>query len=85
MDMHFEGYSELQRLVNSVFPRGISSSATVSRFDVVLRAETMDLGGDLMEVVSSLPSRRYTRQRLCDQLNSIVTARGWGNVYGTVE
>ena len=30
-------------------------------------------------------ARKYKRGRLCDQLNSIVTAHGWGNVYGTVE
>ena len=38
-----------------------------------------------MEVVDLLPAGKYKRGRLCDQLNSIVTAHGWGNVYGTVE
>ena len=50
-----------------------------------MRAEILDLCADLMEVVASLPPRTYTRQRLCDQLNSCLVARGWGNVYGTVE
>ena len=50
-----------------------------------MRAEILDLCSDLMEVVAALPPRAYTRQRLCDQMNSILTARGWGNVYGTVE
>lgn len=85
MDMRSEDFGELQRLVDSVFPPGVSSAATVERVDVELRAEILDLASDLMEVVSALPPRTYTRQRLCDQLNSILTARGWGNVYGTVE
>ncbi|WP_417230443.1 hypothetical protein [Thermophilibacter sp.] len=85
MDMRSEDYGELQRLVDSVFPPGASSAATASRLDVELRAEILDLAAELMEVVGALPPRAYTRQRLCDQLNSILTARGWGNVYGTVE
>ena len=85
MDMCSEDHGELQRLVDSVFPPGASSAATASRLDVELRAEILDLAAELMEVVGALPPRAYTRQRLCDQLNSILTARGWGNVYGTVE
>ena len=71
-------------LTPSLFP-GVSSAATVSRLDVELRAEILDLCADLMEVVASLPPRTYTRQRLCDQLNSCLVARGWGTAYGTVE
>ena len=85
MDVRSEDFGELQRLVDSIFPPGVSSAATASRLDVELRAEVLDLTGDLLEVVAALPPRAYTRQRLCDQLNSILTARGWGNVYGTVE
>lgn len=85
MDMRSEDYGELQRLVDSVFPPGVSAAATASRLDVEMRSEILDLCADLMEVVAALPPRAYTRQRLCDQLNSILTARGWGNVYGTVE
>ena len=47
--------------------------------------DIFDLCDDLAEVVEALPSRTYTRQRLCDQLNSIVVGHGWGAVYGTVE
>ena len=61
------------------------AAATVDRLDVELRAEMLDLAADLMEVVGSLPPRAYTRQRLCDQLNSCLVAHGWGAVYGTVE
>ncbi len=85
MDVRSEDYGELQRLVDSLFAPGVSSAATVSRLDVELRAEILDLSGDLMEVVGALPPRTYTRQRLCDQLNSCLVARGWGTVYGTVE
>lgn len=85
MDVRSEDYGELQRLVDSLFTPGVSSAATVSRLDVELRAEILDLSGDLMEVVGALPPRSYTRQRLCDQINSCLVARGWGTVYGTVE
>ena len=50
-----------------------------------MRAEIDDLSDDLREVVNLLPAGRYKRGRLCDQLNSIITAHGWGFVYGTVE
>ena len=85
MDVRSEDYGELQRLVDSLFAPGVSAAATVSRLDVELRAEILDLAGDLMEVVGALPPRTYTRQRLCDQINSCLVARGWGTVYGTVE
>ena len=95
MDVRSEDYGELQRLVDSLFAPGVSSSATVERLDssaatctkldVVARAGIFDLCDDLAEVVEALPSRTYTRQRLCDQLNSIVVGHGWGAVYGTVE
>ena len=80
-----EDYGELQRVVNAVFAPGISSLATCSKLDVVARAEIFDLCDDLREVVEALPSRTYTRQRLCDQLNSILIGHGWAGVYGTVE
>ncbi|WP_072372268.1 hypothetical protein [Thermophilibacter mediterraneus] len=80
-----EDYGELQRVVNAVFAPGISSRATATKLDVVSRAEIFDLCEDLREVVEALPSRTYTRQRLCDQINSILIGHGWGAVYGTVE
>lgn len=85
MDFRSEDYGELQRLVDAIFVPGISSAATCSKLDVVARAEIFDLCDGLAEVVEALPSRTYTRQRLCDQLNSIIVAHGWGAVYGTVE
>ena len=53
--------------------------------DVLVRAEVDDLGDDLMEIVRLLPGGTYKRYRLCDQLNSIITAHGWAYLYGTVE
>lgn len=83
--MRAEEFGDLQRLVDTLFVPGTSSRATRTKIDVVTLAETLDLCADLLEVCEALPPRPYTRQRLCDQMNSIVTARGWGAVYGTVE
>ena len=79
-----EDYGELQQLVDALY-REVGPSGSVSRIDVIMRAEIDDLSDDLREVVDLLPAGRYKRGRLCDQLNSILTAHGWGLVYGTVE
>lgn len=79
--MHAEEYGELQRLVDALY----ATEETVSSVDVVVRAEMDDLAPDLVEVVELLPAGNYKRGRLCDQLNSIITAHGWGYIYGTVE
>ena len=47
--------------------------------------EVLDLDEELMEVMDLIPAGSYRRSRLCDQINSIVTAHGWAFVYGTVE
>ena len=78
-----EEYGELQSLVDYLYrddPR-----ARVKRVDVLVDAEAWDLSDDLREVVRLLPAGTYSRQRLCDQLNSIITAHGWAYLYGTVE
>lgn len=77
-------YGDLQQLVEELY-REVGPSGSVSRMDVILRAEIDDLDDDLREVIDLLPAGSYKRRRLCDQLNSIVTAHGWGFVYGTVE
>ena len=79
--MHAEEYGELQRLVDALY----ATEETVSSVDVVVSAEMDDLAPDLIEVVELLPAGNYKRGRLCDQLNSIITAHGWGYIYGTVE
>jgi len=76
-------YGELQRLVDALY--AVNPSKAVSRMDVLVRAEVDDLGDDLMEIVRLLPGGTYKRYRLCDQLNSIITAHGWAYLYGTVE
>lgn len=80
---HADGHGELQRLVDALF--AANPSGAVPRLDVVVLAEAFDLCDDLADAVEHLPAGSYGRQRLCDQLNSIITARGLGFVYGTVE
>ena len=72
--------SELQRLVDSLFVDG----SAVTQMELLLRADSFDLDEETVEVVELLPPGSYTRARLCDQLNSIITAHGWGMVVGTV-
>lgn len=75
-----EDYGVLQELVDAVFKR----AAVVDRLDLVTLAEAHDVSADIMEVVELMPSGSYTRGQLADQMNSIVTAHGWGGTYGTV-
>lgn len=74
-------YGALQDMVDSLF----ADAARVRRLDVVLAAESADLPDDLREIVSLLPPGDYTRQRLCDQVNSAIGGHAWGQVYGTVQ
>ena len=77
-------FGALQSVVDELFedkPRGF----TVRRLDVVVTAESSDLPADLLEIVNLLPPGDFTRQRLCDQLNSSIGGHAWGQVYGTVE
>lgn len=76
-----EEFGDLQRLVDGMF----SGRTTIDRLDLVVQAEIVDLADDLMEIVQLLPPGTYDRQRLCDQINSALSAHGWGAVYGTVE
>ena len=79
-----ESFGALQAVVDDLFedkPR----SFEVRRLDVVVAAESGDLPADLLEIVNLLPPGDYTRQRLCDQLNSSIGGHAWGQVYGTVE
>lgn len=78
-----EEYGDLQRVVDALFPD--AHAPRVEKLDVVTKAEIYDLCADLREIVDLLPSGRYDRARLCDQLNSSLTAHGWGSIYGTVE
>lgn len=77
-------YGALQSIVDELF-EDRPHDYEVRRLEVVLAAEASDLPPDLREVVSLLPAGHYTRQRLCDQMNSIIGGHAWGQIYGTVE
>ena len=76
-----DDFGALQKVVDSLY----AGEEQVSRLDVVLAAEAADLPRDLIEVVELLPPGRYTRTKLCTQLNSSIGGHGWGYVYGTVK
>ena len=76
-----EHYGALQKVVDALF----HDTKSVRRLDVVVAAESADLPSDLLEIVGLLPPGTYTRQRLCDQINSAIAGHAWGQVYGTVE
>ncbi len=74
-------YGFMQQVVEDLF----AEDDRIRRLDAVLLAETYGLPEDLIEVFELLPPGTYSRQRLCDQLNSSIAGHGWGYVYGTVE
>lgn len=76
-----EDDSGLQRFVESLF----AGQTRVSRLDAIVRAEAYDLDMDLREIVGLLPPGTYTRQRLCNQLNSAIIGHCWTERYRTVE
>ena len=84
-EVRSEDYGELQRLVDALFAPGVSARAAVSKIDILVRADAFDLNDDLVAVIELLPSGSFTRTRLCDQINSILSGHGWGSYYGTVE
>lgn len=72
----------LQRFLDTLF----CEKKRVSRLDVIIRAETLDLDAELMPIIENLPGGgAYTRQRLADQINSAIVGHGWSRQYGTVE
>lgn len=81
INVQSEDYGVLQDLVDTLFAR----KEHATRLELVTLAETHDVRDDVMEVCTLMPPGTYTRARLADQMNSIVTAHGWGLTYGTVE
>ena len=77
-------YGALQDIVDSLYA-DLGPKDAVRRLEVVVAAEAADMPCDLMEIINLLPPGSYTRQRLCDQLNSAIGGHAWGQVYGTVE
>lgn len=76
----FEGMTEAERIAAQI----TGKTMRVRRLDVVIAAESLDFPDELQEVVDLLPPGQYTRAKLCNQLNSIVCAHAWGQVFGTV-
>lgn len=79
-----EHYGALQQIIDDLY-KNMPKDYEVKQLTVILSAEANDLPTDLIEVVSLIPPGFYTRQKLCDQLNSIIGGHAWGQVYGTVE
>lgn len=77
-----EDYGELQSFVEGLY--GNDEELELSRLEIIIQAEAADLNSDLLEVVSLLPPSRFTREKLCSQLNSSLSSHGWGYVYGAV-
>ena len=71
----------LQRFVDALF----RDQRSVTRLDVVIRAEAHDLPHDLLGLVELLPPRTYLRHQLCDQLNSALKGHGWAGRYRMVD
>ena len=75
-------YGELQDFVEGLY--GNDEELELSRLEIIIQAEAADLNSDLLEVISLLPPSRFTRVKLCSQLNSSLSSHGWGYVYGAV-
>jgi hypothetical protein len=72
----------LQRFLDNLY----RNTKRVSRLDVILRAQTLDLDEDLMPLFENLPgSGPYYRQQLADQLNSAIVGHGYSRRFGTVD
>lgn len=72
---------QVQRMIESLF----RDRKTVSRLDIIIRAQAVDLPDDAIGIVDLLPPGRYTRQKLCDQLNSAIVGHGWSRRFGTFD
>lgn len=70
---------QIRRWLDSLY----RDERVVSQLDAIVRAQTFDLPIDAMDVVEGLPPGRYTRSRLCDQLNSAIVGRGLSRQLGT--
>lgn len=81
INVQAEEFGDLQHLIDIAY----ADKKIVKRLDLIVLAEARDIHEDLIEIISLLPPGSYSRQRMCDQLNSALAAHGWGRVYGTVE
>jgi hypothetical protein len=76
-----EHHEPFQRMIDALY----ASDQRVSRLDVIVRAESMDMPQEVVDLVALIPPGSYTRQRLCDQLNSAIVGHGWGLTLGTFD
>ncbi len=76
---------ETRDLIERMLDQLFRETAVVTRLDVIVRAGAMDLPDDVMELIDRIPPGRYIRARLCDQLNSAITAHGWSRTLGTFD
>lgn len=71
----------MMRMIDALF----REHKAVARLDILQTAEVYSLPDDILELFDLLPPGLYTRQRLADQLNSIIVGHGLGRALGTVE
>lgn len=57
----------------------------VTQLDAIGSAQVFDIPPAALEITLGLPPGRYTRQKLCDQLNSAIVGRGLSRAFGTYE
>ncbi|MDI6901331.1 MAG: hypothetical protein QMC79_06540 [Anaerosomatales bacterium] len=74
-------HESLARVIDAVF----ASAHRAPRLEIITRAHVADLPAEVLGLLDLLPPGTYTRQRLCDQLNSAITGHGWGSTLGTFE
>lgn len=74
-----EDREQIERWLDALY----AQTKSVTQLDAIVRAETFDLPSDAMDIVNNLPPGRYTRGRLCDQINSAIVARGLSRTLGT--
>jgi len=74
-----EDREQIQRWLDALYRR----EATTTQLDAVIMAQSFDLPPDAIDVIAGLPPGRYTRQELCDQLNSAIVGRGLSERLGT--
>jgi hypothetical protein len=72
---------QIRRWLNALY----KERRVVTQLDAIGAAQAFDLPAEAMDIVSGLPPGRYTRMRLCDQLNSAIVGRGLSRALGTHE
>ena len=74
-----EDREQIQRWLDALF----RNTRVTTQLDAIGLAAVFDLPADASDIVGSLPPGSYTRQRLCDQLNSAIVGRGLSRTLGT--